>query len=129
MFRWMIILILAAACTSGPEAIREDSQVILRNLIREFQGVKSRETLMEREAKIQILFDRLVGVLVDAKKYIDTHEQELEFKWKDQNLSDELKGELNRLYRLEGCREIIERCERKSLERFQETLEVGFPTH
>ncbi|MFN4174608.1 MAG: hypothetical protein ACK4HV_05855, partial [Parachlamydiaceae bacterium] len=89
--------------------------------------IKSRDELMEKEEKVKVLFDRFVKVLAEAKVYLDKHDEALEFKWKDHELSDELKTEINRLYRIEGCKEIIEKCEREALARQKEALEVRFP--
>lgn len=126
----VLILILLTACSRGPEAFREDAQGIMRAMVKEFKRIHGREELMEREPRIQLLFDKLVAVVVEAKVYMDRHPEfeSLEFKWKDQDLSDELRGELNRLYRLEGCREIIEGCEKRALRQSQEILDIQFPT-
>jgi len=99
----------------------------MRSLVKEFKAVKSRDELMEKEEKVKTLFEKLVKVLVEAKLYLDNHDEALEFKWKDHELSDELKAEINRLYRIEGCKEIIEKCERDALARQKEVLEVRFP--
>lgn len=127
MIKVVLFLLLFAACSRGPEEIREDGQSVMRSLVKEFKAVKSRDELMEKEEKIKILFDKFVKVLVEAKIYLDRHDEALEFKWKDHELSDELKSEINRLYRIEGCKEIIEKCEREALTRQKEALEVRFP--
>lgn len=114
MFR-VILFLLLFACSRGPEEIREDGQQVMRRLVKEFRQVKSRDELMEKEARIKGLFDRLVKLLAEAKTYLETHDETLEFKWKDHELSDELKAEINRLYRIEGCKEIIEKCEGEAL--------------
>lgn len=112
-----LILILLAACSRGPEEVREDAQGVMRAMVAEFKKMHGREELMEKEGKIQLLFDKLVLILAEAENYLAKHPEYegLEFKWKDQDLSDELKGEINRLYRLEGCKEIIEGCQKKAL--------------
>ena len=127
MIRFVVFLLLLTACSRGPEEIREEGQSVMRGLVKEFKGVKSRDELMEKEERIKVLFDKFVKVLVEAKIYLEKHDEALEFKWKDHELSDELKAEINRLYRIEGCKEIIEKCEREALTRQKEALEVRFP--
>lgn len=127
MIQLVFFLLLLASCSRGPEEIRDEGQSIMRSLIKEFKSVKSRDELMEKEERVKALFEKFVKVLAEAKIYLEKHDEALEFKWKDHELSDELKMEINRLYRIEGCKEIIEKCESEALARQKEVLEVRFP--
>lgn len=111
-FGLLLLLCLACslACSSGsPDDYRERGSAILRALVKELKKVHTREELMDREAKIHHLFAEMSLLVHEADTYLQVHpgiEVPL-FSRADQDLSDELQIELNRLLRKEGCREIL----------------------
>lgn len=114
----ILIFLMTLSCSSSkPEEFREEGVSITKNLIREFKKVKSRDELLDRTKKIESLFKQLTLVVSKAELYLKEH-PELDipyFSKDDQEASDELRLEINRLYMIEGCREIIESCERAAL--------------
>jgi hypothetical protein len=68
---------------------------------------------------LQRLFDRLVDVMIAAEEFALAHpgQEKGELTQRNHELSDQLRVELNRLYRVEGGRQTIEKCQEKALHR------------
>ena len=114
------VLILAAGC--GPRSLedfKEEGEGVIRSLIQELKGIRTREQLLAYSGRLQKEFDRLVTIMIAAEEFNATRIGINHGECTDQNheLSDLLRIELNRLYRLEGGRQIIEKCQEKSLHR------------
>lgn len=116
----IVMLIMATSC--GPrslEEFEEEGEGVIRSLIQELQAIHTREQLLAASANLQRQFDRLVNIMIAAQEYGYAHPEldRGEFIRHNHELSDHLRIELNRLYRLEGGRQIIEKCEEKALHR------------
>lgn len=105
-----IFLIFFAACSSNmPEHYRERGSAIIRSLVKELKKIRTKEELMDRYTKIEDSFKRL-HLLVEESRELLARNPEMEiplFSRQDQDLSDELQSEINRLLRVEGCREVL----------------------
>lgn len=104
------LLFLLFACSSpSPEHYRERGSALVRALVKELKKVHTREELMDHEARIRELFAELSALVLEIQAYRKVRpEVEIPlFSRQDQDLSDALQVELNRLLRKEGCREII----------------------
>lgn len=107
---FFIFLVLAGACTpSGPEQFRDRGTTLMRALVYDLKKVRSREELMDRQDRIKVNLTKLKSLIFETDRYLKSHpEVEIPlFSRQNQILSDELHSEINRLLRMEGCRELI----------------------
>lgn len=114
----LICLCLICGCGSrSAEDFREEGQGITRLLIAELQQIQTRRELVESSPKLKVLFDRLASVALAARDFQKSHPEhdELPLEKRDHELSDELRFELNRIYHLDGGREIIEKSQEEAL--------------
>lgn len=106
----------------GPHSLedfQEEGEGIMRSLLQELKAIHTREELLATQGRLQRQFDRLVFIMISAEEFSFSHpeqgkEEAIRF---NHDLSDQLRVELNRLYRLEGGRQIIEKCQEKALYR------------
>ena len=119
-FIFLCLLFVMSSC--GPRSLddfQEEAEGIIRSLIQDLRAIHTREQLLAATGRLQKQFDRLVSVMIAAEEFRFFH-PELE---KEENirpsheLSDLLRVELNRIYRLEGGRTLIEKCQEKALYR------------
>lgn len=118
----LIILLLTFLTGCGPrseEDFREEGEGVTRSLIKELQGIRTREQLNGSLGKIQRHFENLVSIMISAQEYLAAHpEQEKEEPCRPGNdLSDQLRIELNRIYRIDGGRQLIEKSQENALHR------------
>lgn len=126
---WVIFLILIFVCSCSPHSVdefAEEGEGVIRSLIQELKCIHTREQLLAASGKLQKQFDRLVTVMIAAEEFCDSHPDQGsgEYLRYNHELSDQLRMELNRLFRLEGGREIIEKCQEKAL--FRLTIFEGY---
>jgi hypothetical protein len=99
------------------EDFREEGAAVTRSLIKELKKIHSRDDLILVTSKLEGLFLRLAKVILIAKKFQEQNPQ-LPFPAlleKHHLLSDQLRGELNRIYRFEGGKEVLEKCQKPAL--------------
>lgn len=114
------LVVLLHSC--GPRSLedyREEGEGITRSLIKELAAIRSRDELLQASPVLKKQFERLVDVMIAARDYYEKHPKIdlLELAKTNHELSDQLRSELNRLYVLEGGREIIEKCQEAALHR------------
>ncbi len=118
----LLIVLLLIAISCGPRSLedfQEEGEGVIRSLIQELKGIHTREQLLAASGKLQRQFDRLITLIIAAEEFSFSHpevEKGEEIRH-NHELSDQLRVELNRLYRLEGGRQIIEKCQEKALHR------------
>lgn len=114
------VLLVAASC--GPSSLddfQEEGEGVMRSLIQDLKKIHKREELIAASSKLEKRFDHLVSIMIAAEEFTFSH-PEIDKRRSgafEHDLSDRLRVELNRLYRLEGGRQIIEKCQEKSLHR------------
>lgn len=117
--RYLFILccgLLAIGCSSHSlEDCREEGEAITRTLIYEFSQIHNREDLLKASAKIKRLFNDLVSIIVAA--HAAQHQEVIELTPYNHLLSDQLRTEINRVYRIEGAREVVEKFQEEALHR------------
>lgn len=112
------LLLIATSCGSRSfEDFEEEGEGVIRSLIQELKAIHTREQLLAASGKLQRQFDRLTSIMIAAEEFGLSHpeldrEEHLRL---NHELSDQLRVELNRLYRLEGGRQIIEKCQERAL--------------
>lgn len=108
-FTLLLALMIASCTPSGPDYYREEGTAISRALLKELKKVRTREELLDHRENIKALIGKLNKVVQESDAYIKGH-PEIEvppFTRQDQDLSDALLAEINRLLRMEGCRELF----------------------
>lgn len=113
------LLILAGCKSLTLEDFREEGEGVTRSLIQTLQTIHNRDQLLAASERIEYLFDRLVSVMIEAATFYDSlpEEEKGETLRSSYDLSDPLRLELNRLYRLEAGRTLIEKCQERPLQR------------
>jgi hypothetical protein len=114
----IFIFFVAIGCTPHSlEEFEEEGEGVMRALIEELQAIHNREQLLAASGRLQKQFDRLVDIMIAAKEFSRSHPDLEKEESIQHELSDQLRIELNRLYQLEGGRQIIEKSQEKALHR------------
>lgn len=118
-FLWIICITLAACSPSSNEDYREAGRSINRSLIKEFQSVHSHDDLVQKLPKLEKLFSRLADVMISARKFQSNQSpsSSLPLTKEDQQISDQLRVELNRIFIIPGGKELIERSQQQALDK------------
>jgi hypothetical protein len=116
---FFLLLILAGCKSLSLDDFREEGEGVTRSLIQTLQTIHNREELLAASERIEYLFDRLVSVMIEAAALYDSlpDSEKAEVIRSSYDLSDPLRIELNRLYRLEGGRTLIEKYQDRPLQR------------
>lgn len=124
LFMKLFVLLFILLATTGCEPrsledFQEEGEGVIRSLIQDLKTIHTREQLLAASARLQRQFDRLASLMIAGREFAFSHpesgkDEELSL---NHDLSDQLRVELNRLYRLEGGRQIIEKCQEKALHR------------
>lgn len=118
----LIVHILLAACSSPSlDDFRGEGQTVNRALIAELQQVRSRDDLPLHAPRLDQLFYDLVDIMMRADDY-KRHHPDAEasaISPKEQAVSDELRTELNRVLRMDGGREVIEKAQERAFSKLE----------
>lgn len=119
IFLSLCLLISITSCSPRSiEDFQEEGEGIIRSLIQELKAIHTREELLVAQGKLQQQFERLVSTMIAAEEFnFSSPESDKGSNSINHELSDQLRVELNRLYRLEGGRQIIEKYQEKALYR------------
>lgn len=115
-----LLFFLLSACSSPSlDDFRAEGQEVNRALIIELKKIRSRDDLPLHEDRLKLLFGKLVDVIQRAKEYKKVHpESEISpISPKEQSANEELRFELNRVLRMDGGKEVIEKAQAEALER------------
>lgn len=121
LFFAFFLFILNSCGQRSHEEFREEGEAITRSLVKELKNIYTREELLHSADSLGIQFTRLANVMMAAEEFCLKHpEQErCELGLSNRELSDQLRVELNRLYLIEGGRQIIEKTQENALYRLQ----------
>lgn len=112
-FLWFL-LVLSSCGSRSLDDFEEEGEGVMRSLIQELRSIRTRDQLIASTQRLKPLFERLVTIMIAAEENRYVH-PEGEFSGPNHDLSDQLRIELNRLYCMEGGRQIIEKCQEKAL--------------
>lgn len=121
MFRVITLLLsfclLIGCAPSSLEEYQSSSESICREITLELKKVVLREDLVRSVPKLRKKFLSLVDVIIEARKFAETHPQEMTSfsMYSDEVQSEYLREELERVYRIEGGRELIEKAQKEAL--------------
>ena len=110
-----LFLMLCACSPSSLDDFRHEGESICREFAHELKGIETHEHLLKEAPKIKAYFDRLVTVMIQARKFQKEAEESQPLINEDSLASKALLGELKRIYQLEAGREIIEKAQKEAL--------------
>ena len=107
---------------------RHEGESVCRDIIGDLRSVETREDLTKLEPVLKRKFENLVSVIIEARQFqIRYPEEALALSGPlDSDVSDLLKQELQRIFGIEGGKEIVERAQREAmlrLDAFEKTRE------
>lgn len=115
-YRWffakLCILVLSwmMSCTrSAQEERHQTNQEILERLLAELSHIHSPQDFSPSFLRLQALFEKMAELLLNAEE--EPHAEDPHIR----EISEKLKQELVRIYRLEGGREWMEKAQEKAL--------------
>ncbi len=116
-FLWFTALVFSvSSCSSqGPEHFQEKSRNKTMELIRELQKVECLEDIIQKSVCFKGLYLELVDLSIEVQKYQKKHETYWELEAEDFTLSDELRFEFVRIYKILGAKELMEKCQMSAL--------------
>ena len=106
----------------GPRSLqdyRQEGESLTRDLLEVLYTIDTREDAVSAAPRLKSLFDQMVTLMIAARDYREKHpEAEMPlYTIKSRELSDRLRAELNRVFRIEDARDIVEKCQEDSLNR------------
>ena len=115
-FFLIFIAFLLASCRGpSPEYYQEKGRRITSELIREVQKIESVDDLIQKGARFKVLYEELVDLIIESRSYQRKHHVTWESEEEDSILSDELKFELMRIYKLPGAKQLMEKYQLPAL--------------
>lgn len=120
LLRVAIILLLLTGCgPSSSEDFKEQGKSLTHKLLAELEPINSREEILKIAPRLQKIFDEMVSVMIAAREFTEKHPKmgESDLNDADHELSEQLRLELNRIYKIDGCREVVEKAQRQALQR------------
>ena len=117
----LLFLFMNSCGSNSLEDFREEGQGIIRSLIAELQTIHNRNQLIASSHRLETHFNRLADVMIAAEEFHLKHPktEKLETTSFDSELSDQLRSELNRIYRIEGGKQILEKTQEKALRKLE----------
>jgi hypothetical protein len=117
-------ILLSACAPSSMEEFRREGEAISRKLTMQLQKVETREDLVEMLPEIKKRYEEIVDLMIDLNTFKERHLGEAVDAWyvSDQLASETLMIEMQRIYRLEGGRELMEGAQKESLFRLDGVL-------
>lgn len=112
-----VALWIGGCSPSSLDEYREEGSEKIVQLIKELKAVHTREQLAAASPRLKRLFNDLIDVMIAARQFHEKHpEADLsEPTPRTLSLSYQLRQEIERLYEIDGCREIIEKCQEEAL--------------
>lgn len=116
-FLFLTFLLLFSSCSSSkPEDFREDGRSISKSILKQLKKVQSKEDLIEMSSVLEDLFTNLTSIMINAKNCSEEYCLEImPLEQEDYLISDKFRFELNRIYRIPGAKEIMEKIQEKPL--------------
>jgi len=109
------LLFLLGCAPNSLEDYQQEGEARCRKLIRILEEIQTREDLVRVEGELKKEFTKIVDLMIQAKSFQQENPEEKEREQAGRQVSEELKVEMARIYRIEGAREIIERAQREPM--------------
>lgn len=117
---FFLALIFVSCSPNSKEEWRLEGANISRDLIESFKEIHSLDELERKAPRIKKKFNKLVDLVIAAKKYHMKHPDEEESKVRPELVNELLKAELIRIYQIDGCQPYLEEIERDSLHKLDQ---------
>ncbi len=114
--KFLVFLVFFVSCSPG--SIKEyqiEGEDIAKNMIKILERVESVNDLERDSLKLKKEIAALVKIMIEAKKYQNSHPEEEVREPINFEVSEALKKEFMRIYQLEGCQDAMEALQRESL--------------
>lgn len=124
LFLIFVLFTLTSCGHDSPEGFREEGEAITKSLVKELRNIHTEKQLSDASGSIRSHFDRLVDVMIAGEEFYSRHPKGERdgFHAASRELSDRLRFELNRLYRLDRGRQMIEKSRERALYRLDAYL-------
>lgn len=100
------------------EDFRAEGETVSRALILELSKIRTREQLIASGSRLQRLFNDLTDLMIAAHEFRQKHKETEKIDLPaNLELNNLLRNELNRIYKIEGGRQLIEKFEEQALHR------------
>lgn len=110
MVRLLFIFFLFVSCSTRDTVhFQEKSRHKKEELISELQAIDSLEDIIQRADRFKTLYLELTHLSIEIQKYQKKHSTEWELEAEDVALSDELRFEFMRIYKILGAKELMEK--------------------
>lgn len=114
----LFLFFLAAGCAPhSKEDFQHEGESLCRDLTKELRKVQTREDLAKAAPKIKAKFEKIVDLVIEAKKFqMESEEEETNSDFTpDIAASDAFLAELKRVYKIEAGRDTIEKAQKEAL--------------
>jgi hypothetical protein len=115
---WLAFLLLISfSCCKGKsiEHFQKEGQEHKQELIEALQRIENLDDMIRASPQLKAIFDDLARLIIQARCYQIKTKTQVEISSEDRKLNQELRDELNRLYRMEGVQELMEKCQMSAL--------------
>jgi hypothetical protein len=111
------LFFLVGCGSKSLEGYHDKGAKIIAEIIEELDAVETRDRLIEAAPRLKQLFLTLSKTIIAAHEYQEKnpHLEPLEMLQSDHQRSDHLRQQLQRIYQIEGCREVLEKCQQDAL--------------
>ena len=111
----LILLVLQACSPSSLEDFHYEGGSVCNELTQELKGIENYEQLIKEAPKIKAYFDKLVTLIIQARKYQKEHEEVGNLIEAKSLAGASLLCELKRIYEIERGRDVIEKAQQEAL--------------
>ena len=113
----LLLLCLFGCSPTSLDDFRNQGQSVTRSLIQDLRLIQAREDLAKLEPILKKRFEALVFIMIEAREFQINNPEAIfsEPSALDMDLNEELKQELERVWKVEGGREMIERAQREAM--------------
>ncbi len=108
---FLCILCFFASCSpSSPQDFMNEGRALTSDFLKDLKEVRSNKDLKKRESSLRKKYQKLAKLILMVQSLEDLSDKGLE-----NELEDELYYEMERIYLLPGCREILEKVQEDAL--------------
>ncbi len=123
----ILLLILAGCSPNSLDDYHREGEAVCRLLVKDLRKVQSREDLAGVLPSLQKHIEHLVDIMIQARQLEQAHpEKSISFETPYNAFNEDLLLEMQRVYAIEGAKELIEKVQREPLLRldaFEKTLQ------
>ncbi|MDB6080734.1 MAG: hypothetical protein JWO53_6 [Chlamydiia bacterium] len=107
---FLLLFLSSVSCQrQSPTYFQERGRQKIEELIVELQKIESIEDLVAHGTRLKAIYNSLATLAIQARLYQKKMNVQWEMTEEDRELNENLRQELNRLYKLSGAKELIEK--------------------